>query len=233
MTTVIAECGINHQGSLVRALRMVEVAKECGADIVKFQSYDVEKLGYKDEALNVLLRGCRLSYDDHLKLKKRAHDVGIEFMSTAFDTGWVNYLVALGVKRLKISSGKVADRAFVDHCRATGLPLIISNGMCDPEVFRDHTQPRDTILYCVSEYPTPLHKVDFRQMAKLRHSYFNVGFSDHTANPATCVLAAAAGASMVEAHLTLDRGLSGPDHKASLMPHEFRQMVQGVRSVAT
>lgn len=228
---IIAESGINHCGSLVRALRMIQVAADGGADAVKFQSYDVDKLGYADETLNQLLRDCRLSLDDHYKLKKRADEIGIEFMSTPFDMDWADRLVEIGVKRMKISSGKAQDGKFVAHVRSLGLPLIISNGMCDESVFRDNTQPRDTVLFCVSEYPTPLHKVDFRQMAKLRHSYFSVGFSDHTANPATCVLAAAAGAEVVEAHLTLDRALPGPDHVASLLPAQFAEMVRGVRNV--
>lgn len=228
---IIAEIGINHQGSLSRACEMISVAKDCGADAVKFQSYTVANLGYKDPPLNALLETCRFSPLEHFTLKECADALGIEFMSTPFDKEWADFLVSMGVKRLKISSGKAHDRAFMAHVRALGVPLIISNGMCDQETFRDVTQPRDTVLYCVSEYPAPLSKIDFRKMAKLRHTYFSVGFSDHTAQWQTCVLAAAAGAEVVEAHLTLDRAMGGPDMAASLLPHEFRAMVEGVRNV--
>lgn len=229
---VIAEAGINACGSLVRALRMVEVAHECGADAVKFQSFDVDKLGYADAELNALLRDVRLSKDDHVKLKRRADEIGIEFMSTPFDTDWCDFLVDLGVKRLKISSGKVMDSAFVSHLRAAGPPLIISNGMADAETFRANTQPRDTVLYCVSQYPTPLYKIDLREMGKLRRSYFEVGFSDHTLGIAASVLAAAAGAQVIEKHFTLDSDLPGPDQICSVEPSELTEMIQEIRLVA-
>lgn len=227
---VIAEIGINHTGSLPRALEMVRIAKDIGADAVKFQSFTADKLGYDDE-LTAQLRGWQLSPFHHLQLKAAADALGIEFMSTPFDKEWVDFLVSIGVKRLKISSGKVSARAFMEHARATGLPLIVSNGLCDEAVFRDVTQPRDTILYCVSEYPAPLSKVDFRKMAKLRHTYFSVGYSDHSAHWQTCVLAAAAGATVVEAHLKLSADDVGPDMSSSLLPHEFAEMVAGVRNV--
>lgn len=227
---IIAEIGINHGGSLSRACEMISVAKDCGADAVKFQSYTVANLGYKNPPLNALLETCRFTPEQHFILKECADALGIEFMSTPFDREWAGFLVSMGVKRLKISSGKAHDRAFMAHVRALGVPLIISNGMCDPETFRDVIQPRDTVLYCVSEYPAPLSKIDFRQMARLRHSYFSVGYSDHSAHWQTCVLAAAAGASVVECHLTLDLNLPGPDHTSSLLPAEFAEMVRGVRA---
>ena len=231
MVFVIAEAGINHGGDMKVAHALIHAAYEADADAVKFQSFTAGALGYGAD-LTALLKKCQLTPLDHLELKNHCDDFGIEFMSTPFDGDWADYLAGIGVKRLKISSGKAGDRHFMAHCRALGLPLFISNGMADVETFRDVTQPRDTILYCVSEYPTPLWKIDFRKMVKLRNSYFKVGFSDHTANPATCVFAAAAGAEVVEAHLTLDRSADGPDHKASLTPDEFKQMVSGVRNVA-
>lgn len=230
MTFIIAESGINHCGAFDRALRMIDRAADAGCDAVKFQSFTAERLGYEPE-LTAFLKGCELSKVQTAALFEYATAAKIEFISTPFDLEWAAFLKSLGVQRLKISSGKVSDRAFMSGTRALGLPLIISNGMADPEVFRDVTQPRDTILYCVSQYPTPLHKVDLRQMARLRNSYFKVGFSDHTQGIAAAVLAAAAGAEVIEKHFTLDRSLPGPDQICSVEPDELSAMVREIRNV--
>ena len=230
MITVIAEAGINHCGSLDRAMKMVEVAADSGADVVKFQSFTADKLGY-DQKLTSFLKGVELSKDDHHKLKLKADKCGIEFMSTPFSTEWVDFLVELGVKRLKISSGKVKDDAFVDYARATDLPLIISNGMTNEQEFLDAAYYADTAMYCVSQYPTPLHKVDFRKLARLKEFFLNVGFSDHTQGIAASVIAAASGASVIEKHFTLDRRLFGPDQICSVEPDELKQMVAEIRQI--
>lgn len=230
MITVIAEAGINHCGSLDRALKMVEAAADAGANVIKFQSFTADKLGY-DEKLTAFLRGVELSKDDHNKLKIKADKCGIEFMSTPFSTEWVDFLVWLGVKRLKISSGKVKDKAFVDYARATDLPLIISNGMTNEEEFLDAATYVNTALYCVSQYPTPLHKIDFRKITRLKDFFLNVGFSDHTQGIAASVIAAASGAVVIEKHFTLDRRLSGPDQICSLEPDELKQMVAEIRQI--
>jgi N,N'-diacetyllegionaminate synthase len=230
LITIIAEAGINHCGSLDRALKMVEVAADAGANVIKFQSFTADKLGY-DEKLTAFLKGVELSKDDHHKLKLKADKCKIEFMSTPFSAEWVDFLVRLGVKRLKISSGKVKDKAFVDYARATDLPLIISNGMCTPEELAAITTPRMTVLYCVSQYPTPLHKVDFRKMMALKNNYYNYGFSDHTQGIAASVIAAASGAVVIEKHFTLDRRLAGPDQICSVEPDELKQMVLEIRQI--
>ena len=230
MITIIAEAGINHCGSLDRALKMVEAAADAGANIIKFQSFTADKLGY-DEKLTAFLRGVELSKDDHHKLKLKADKCKIEFMSTPFSAEWVDFLVWLGVKRLKISSGKVKDEAFVNYARATGLPIIISNGMTNEEEFLDAAAYVDTALYCVSQYPTPLHKVDFRKLTKLKDFFLNVGFSDHTQGIAASVIAAASGAAVIEKHFTLDRRLAGPDQICSLEPDELKQMVAEIRQI--
>jgi len=230
VTTIIAEAGINHCGSLDRALKMVEVAADAGADVVKFQSFTADKLGY-DPPMTSFLKGLELSKDDHHKLKLKADKCGIEFMSTPFSKEWVDFLVGLGVKRLKISSGKVKDDAFVDYARATDLPLIISNGMTNEQEFLDAAYYADTAMYCVSQYPTPLHKVDFRKLARLKEFFLNVGFSDHTQGIAASVIAAASGASVIEKHFTLDRRLPGPDQICSVEPDELKQMVAEIRQI--
>ena len=230
MITIIAEAGINHCGSLDRALKMVEVAADAGANVIKFQSFTADKLGY-DEKLTAFLKGVELSKDDHHKLKLKADKCKIEFMSTPFSTEWVDFLVRLGVKRLKISSGKVKDKAFVDYARATDLPLIISNGMTNEDEFLDAAAYVDTALYCVSQYPTPLHKIDFRKITRLKDFFLNVGFSDHTQGIEASVIAAASGAAVIEKHFTLDRRLSGPDQICSVEPDELKQMVLEIRQI--
>ena len=230
MITVIAEAGINHCGSLDRALKMVEVAADAGANVIKFQSFTANKLGY-DEKLTNFLRGVELSKDDHHKLKLKADKCGIEFMSTPFSEDWVDFLVGLGVKRLKISSGKAKEKAFIDYARNTGLPLIVSNGMVNEVDFVENTLYNDTALYCVSQYPTPLHKVDFRNIEKLKDLFLHVGFSDHTNGIAASVIAAASGAAVIEKHFTMDRRLSGPDQICSVEPDELKQMIAEIRKI--
>lgn len=237
---VIAEAGINHCGSVRRALDMVQVAHDCGADAVKFQSFTADKLGY-DEALTAQLRDWQLTAHDHTVLKEYADSIGIEFMSTPFDFEWTDFLVALGVKRLKISSGKVKDLAFVRHVASKGLPVIMSAGMVDADGMTAAILAKSetgydldlALMYCVSKYPAPLSDIDFREMERLNRRYdrVTIGYSDHSANPTVSILAAAAGAQVIEAHLTLDRALPGPDHAASLLPGEFAEMVRGVRNV--
>lgn len=243
MTFIICEAGINHCGSLDRALKMVEAAADCGADAVKFQSFTATELGYEPE-LTEFLRGVELSKDDHFKLKLKADKCGIEFMSTPFDTKWCDFLVdEIGVKRIKISSGKVKDNEFLRHVASKDLPVIMSNGMTTDDEFYKSLSPlwkHDlTMLYCVSEYPTPLHKINFLKMFELMDGYGqggkdivrNVGFSDHTVGIEASIIAAASGASVIEAHFTLDKTLPGPDHICSKEPDQFKEMVRQIRLV--
>lgn len=233
MTFIICEAGINHCGSLDRALKMVEAAAECGADAVKFQSFTATELGYEPK-LTEFLRGVELSKDDHFKLKMKADKCGIEFMSTPFDTKWCDFLVnEVGVKRIKISSGKVEDLDFVEHVLGRGLPVIASNGMVKTYIFNATFRyaVNFTALYCVSEYPTPLYKVDFSKMKNMGR-FSNVGFSDHTVGIEASIIAAASGASVIEKHFSLDKTLPGPDHVCSLEPDDFKEMVRQIRLVA-
>ena len=237
MTFIICEAGINHCGSLDRALKMVEAAAECGADAVKFQSFTATELGYEPK-LTEFLRGVELSKDDHFKLKMKADKCGIEFMSTPFDKKWCDFLVdEIGVKRIKISSGKVKDRLFVDHVLDRGLPVIASNGMVSlgyfQHTFLNFSTTEDiTVLYCVSEYPTPLYKINMYKMHILTEFFRNVGFSDHTVGIEASIIAAASGASVIEKHFSLDKTLPGPDHVCSLEPDQFKEMVRQIRLVA-
>ena len=228
---VIAEAGINHGGSLDRAMKMVEVAADAGADAVKFQSFTADRLGY-DEKMTAFLKGVQLSRDDHEKLKLKCDRLKIEFMSTPFDAEWCDFLVQLGVKRLKVSSGKVKDFAFCTHVQGKGLPVIMSNGMCTASELSNVTTPRTTVLYCVSKYPTPIHDVDFRRMLALGSNYYDYGYSDHTKSIEPCILAAAMGAKVIEKHFTMDRRLTGPDQVCSALPAELCEMVKEIRALA-
>lgn len=232
MITVIAEAGINHCGSLHRALLMVEAAKEAGADVVKFQSFTATELGY-DENLTKFLKSVELSEDDHYELKIKANDIGIEFMSTPFDKKWCNFLVdKIGVERIKISSGKAKHTSFVDHVMSFGVPIIASSGMLDGPSFLNTFRHchNFTALYCVSNYPTPFYKVDFSKMYELGMS-FNVGFSDHTIGIEASIIAAASGASVIEKHFTMDISLPGPDQICSLDPEQLKEMIRQIRLV--
>jgi len=235
MTFIICEAGINHCGSLDRALKMVEAAAECGADAVKFQSFTATELGYEPK-LTEFLRGVELSKDDHFKLKMKADKCGIEFMSTPFDTKWCDFLVdEVGVKRIKISSGKAMDIGFVDYVMSFGLPIIASSGKAVDywdfgNIYRNCN--KFTALYCVSEYPTPLQNVNFSKMYELGMWHDAVGFSDHTVGIEASIIAAASGASVIEKHFSLDKTLPGPDHVCSLEPDDFKEMVRQIRLVA-
>ena len=234
MTFIICEAGINHCGSLDRALKMVEAAAECGADAVKFQSFTATELGYEPK-LTEFLRGVELSKDDHFKLKMKADKCGIEFMSTPFDTKWCDFLVdEIGVNRIKISSGKVRDDVFVEHVLLSGLPVIASNGMVTANIFNRTFRYSDkfTALYCVSQYPTPLYMLNFGNIKKLSKDFQRVGFSDHTVGIEASIIAAASGASVIEKHFSLDKTLPGPDHVCSLEPDQFKEMVRQIRLVA-
>lgn len=229
MVFIIAEAGINHCGSLDRALKMVEVASDAGADAVKFQSFTADALGY-DEKLTAFLKSVQLSKDDHEKLKLKADKLGIEFMSTPFSEDWVDFLVELGVDHLKISSGKARDKRFVEYARDTGYPLIISNGM-SAGCHCEGAQWNDSVLYCVSKYPTPHNQIDFRNIEKLSCLFYRAGFSDHTQGISASVIAAASGAKIIEKHFTVDRNLFGPDQICSIEPDELNEMVAEIRSI--
>ena len=230
MTYVIAEAGINHCGSLDRALKMIEVAADAGANAVKFQSFTATELGY-DAKLTAFLKGVELSEEDHLKLMVRADACNIDFISTPFDRKWCDWLVDNGVQQIKISSGKVKDVGFCQHVQGKGLPVIISNGMCTSTELAAVATPFTIILYCVSEYPTQPWRIDFRKMLWLGATYHQYGFSDHTAGIEASIYAAAMGAKVIEAHFTLDRLLPGPDQVCSKEPNELKAMIGGIRNV--
>ena len=229
MTTIIAEIGINHNGDLERAMRMIEVAKECGADIAKFQLYDPKKLlnpnEFKKKDWEIIKASEVDDYDVQI-LWAHCRHVGIEFMASAFDLERLGWLEQLGVKRHKIASRSIYDREYCEAVKATGKPTLISFGMQD-----DKKEPYSATLYrlgwgkfmyCISEYPTPLNKIERWVMDPFVSIYR--GFSDHTIGIAAAQCAIAYVLPYVEKHFTLDKNLPGPDHTCSATPEELKAL---------
>ena len=258
-TLVIAEAGVNHNGSTDMALELVETAARCGADAVKFQTFSADKLvrrgaakaAYQEEATGAgdqhsMLKALELSEDLHHALVRRCGELGIEFMSTAFDEEAADFLVSLGIRRIKIPSGEITNHPFLSHLAAQGLPLILSTGMATlAEVQeavtvigaarREHGLDGPlarvvTVLHCTSNYPAALEDVNLRAMTTMATALgLPVGYSDHTAGTTVSIAAVALGATVIEKHFTLDRDLPGPDHRASLEPAELADLIGRIR----
>ena len=258
---VIAEAGVNHNGSLELALQLVDAAADAGADAVKFQTFradDVvvpgtDKAAYQrthtgDGDQYEMIRALELSEDDHAALAGRCAERGIEFMSTPFDAWATALLLRLGMRRIKIASGELPNRPFIESLARTGRPIILSTGMATlDETARsvgwlraarpasgggDDAVPWLTVLHCTSNYPAEPADVNLRAMVTLREALgVPVGYSDHTLGIEVSLAAAAMGATVLEKHFTLDRSLPGPDHQASLDPAQLAALVRGVRTV--
>lgn len=260
-TFVIAEAGVNHNGDENLALRLVDVAAAAGADAVKFQTFHADKLVRRgaekaeyqkretgDGDQHSMLRQLEMSEDLHRKLFQRCQDAGIEFMSTPFDEEAADFLVDLGMRRIKIPSGEITNHPFLAHLAAKDLPIILSTGMANLEeineavaVIRSTRESAGyinsledmlTVLHCTSNYPTALADVNLRAMNTIAQATgLPIGYSDHTEGVAVSIAAVAMGALVIEKHFTLDRNLPGPDHRASLEPRELVDMIAGIRQV--
>lgn len=251
-TLIIAEAGVNHNGSVKLAKKLAKAAKECGADIVKFQTADLSSLvsvyaplaGYQKETANgyqsqkQMLKKLLLAEEDFLMLADYCKQIGIQFLSTPFDVRSIKALMPLQ-DIWKIPSGEVTDYQYLVEIAKTGKDIIMSTGMCTLDevdaalrVLKGHRAGHVTLLHCTTEYPAPMQEVNLKAMWTLKN-YFQcpVGYSDHTRGIEVAVAAVAMGACVVEKHLTLDRGMEGPDHKASLEPGEFAGMVGAIRNI--
>lgn len=251
---IIAEAGVNHNGSLEMAMRLVDAAKEAGADYVKFQTFKAEKLvtvsagtaDYQKNNCNAenqlqMLRNLQLSYEEFIKLSDYCKNKGIGFLSTPFDMESIDFLTTLGMDYMKVPSGEITNLPYLRKIASTGIPVIISTGMSDYEEIESAIQPfkeadyQDSqiiLLHCNTQYPTPFEDVNLRAMAAMAEKYnLKTGYSDHTRGIEIPIAATALGAAVIEKHFTLDRNLPGPDHKASLEPKELSQMVDAVRNV--
>ncbi len=254
-TLIIAEAGVNHNGELATALRLVDAAVESGAAVVKFQTFTADQLVTPDavkatyqkaktsahETQMNMLRKLELSYNDHLAISERCQDRGIGFLSTGFDIESIDMLMGLGIDRIKIPSGEITNLPYLRHIGGLGRPIILSTGMANLEevgsaldVLLSAGIPKAdvTILHCTTEYPAPMCDVNLQAMVTIRDAFgVNVGYSDHTMGHEVAVAAVALGACVIEKHLTLDRTATGPDHSASLEPAEFADMVRAIRNI--
>ena len=257
---IIAEAGVNHDGDLKQAFKLVDIAAEAGADIVKFQSFDARSLATDNAALTQyqkkgslsnkkhdvggqleLLERLQLSREDHLALKKHCADRGIEFFSTAFALHSLQLLAALGVHRLKIPSGEITNLPLIRRIASFGKEVIVSTGMAELseigaaiESLEIAGLPREkiTLLHCTTEYPAPIVDVNLRAMGAMGSSFgVRVGYSDHTEGVEVAIAAVALGATVIEKHFTLDKNLPGPDHSASLEPTDLQLMIKAIRNI--
>ncbi|MBL3539453.1 N-acetylneuraminate synthase [Aminivibrio sp.] len=276
---IIAEAGVNHNGSLDMALKLIDCASEAGADAVKFQTFRAEKViseyapkaeyqtlaTGKNQSQLEMVRPLELGAEAHYALKKRCNERKINFLSTPFDEDSVDFLAhSLGLRTLKIPSGEITNAPLLLRAARTGCSIIMSTGMSTlGEIeealgvlafgfLNNETPPsrdafckaffskegqnvlkqRVSLLHCTTEYPAPFSEVNLRVLETLRQAFgLPVGYSDHTEGIAVPIAAAALGASIIEKHFTLDKGLPGPDHKASLEPDELSIMVYSIRKV--
>ncbi len=254
-TLVIAEAGVNHNGDINLAHRLIDAAVEVGADIIKFQTFNsvlmstakAEKARYQisdeyaDESQQQMLSKLELSHKDHYSLIKHCKDVNIEFLSTAFDEKSIDLLEDLELKRTKIPSGEITNLPYLRKLCSLKKPVILSTGMANLEevklaldIIKSEGINNDeiTLLHCSTEYPANIKNVNLRAMETLKNRFnLDIGYSDHTLGIEIAIAAAALGAKIIEKHITLDRKLIGPDHKASTEPDLFKKMIDSIRNI--
>ena len=250
---IIAEAGVNHNGDVKTAIRMIEKAKECGCDCIKFQTfkterlvtkkakkadYQVENTQNKDSQFS-MLKALELTYDDFYLLKEHCDKVGIDFMSTPFDCESVDLLEQLNVAIYKMSSGDITNKQLLEYVADKQKPVIVSTGMCTMDEVHEAVKwieqrgnQQITLLHCTSNYPTSYNEVNMNAMSALHHEFpYRIGYSDHTKGIIIPVMAVAMGAMVIEKHFTLDKEMVGPDHKASLDVDELENMVAAIRNI--
>jgi N,N'-diacetyllegionaminate synthase len=254
-TVIIAEAGVNHNGDMQMAKRLIDEAAAAGADLVKFQTFNAsrqvtssaKKADYQtlttdiSESQRVMLQRLELTEAMHHELIDYCDSRQIKFFSTAFDIECVDLLVRLGQELFKIPSGEITNLPYLRHIGQLGKKIILSTGMATLaeieaaiDVLDQAGTPRAklTLLHCTSEYPTPMTEVNLRAIQSLRAAFgVDVGYSDHTQGIEVAVAAVALGATVIEKHFTLDRTLPGPDHQASLEPAELRALVSSIRNI--
>lgn len=250
---IIAEAGVNHNGNLELAKKMAQTAKECGADIVKFQTAKLSSLVTKSAGMadyqkeNIgqamtqkeMLRKLLLTYGQFEELSAFCQKIGIEFLSTPFDLESIDFLQKLGCRLWKIPSGEITNLPYLRSIAKTGKDVILSTGMSQLGEIRDAKRILTengagdiTILHCNTQYPTPMEDVNLKAMLTIKEELdVPVGYSDHTQGIEVSIAAAALGAVVIEKHFTLDRTMDGPDHKASIEPEELKRMVSSIRNI--
>ena len=254
-TLIIAEAGVNHNGDMAMARSLIDAAADAGADLVKFQTFradslvteKAEKAEYQmvttgaNESQYEMIRRLELTAAIHDELIAYCGRRGIEFFSTAFDVDSLDYLMTLGMERIKVPSGEITNLPYLRRVGSFGKQVILSTGMSNLgeiegalDVLEQAGTPRNkiTVLHCNTEYPVPIDEVNLRAMRSIEQAFgVAVGFSDHTEGIGIAIAAVALGATVIEKHFTLDRTLPGPDHRASIEPDELVRMVRSIRNV--
>lgn len=253
---IIAEAGVNHNGDIQLAKKLIDKAVDAGVDYVKFQTFKADRLvsreakkaSYQNKNINDgddsqynMLKKLELSHENHLELMSYCSERNIKFFSTAFDVEGVNYLNDLGLTFFKIPSGEITNYPFLKAVALCGKPVVMSTGMSSEIEIRKALdilikfglkKGSISILHCNTEYPTPMKDVNLKAMLAIQqHFEVKVGYSDHTLGIEVPIAAVALGAKIIEKHFTLDRTLSGPDHRASLEPNELKEMVNAIRNI--
>lgn len=255
-TLIIAEAGVNHNGSIELARSLIDVADEAGADFVKFQTFKAERIVSKtagkaeyqkrnvsdeDNSQFAMLKKLELTEAMHFELIDYCKEKRIQFLSTGFDTDSIDFLDRLKIPFFKIPSGEITNKPYLRHIAQKRKPVVMSTGMADMKEIGDAlsvltegglTKDQITVLHCNTDYPTPMEEVNLRAMLAIRDAFnVEVGYSDHTQGIEVPVAAVALGAAIIEKHFTLDRNFPGPDHLASLEPDELKLMIRAIRNV--
>lgn len=250
---VIAEAGVNHNGSLELAKKLVDAAKDAGADCVKFQTFvsknvvskNAVKAEYQkqqtqaEESQHDMLKKLELSFNEFLELNEYSKSKDIEFLSTAFDFDSIDFLDNIGISRWKIPSGDITNLPYLMKIAQLNKPVILSTGMSTMDDIRsaistlkEYGTGELIVLHCTTEYPTPFNDVNLKSMLTIKEEFnVQVGYSDHTKGIEVPIAAVALGATVIEKHFTLNRNMEGPDHKASLEPDELKEMVASIRHI--
>ncbi|TGA97410.1 N-acetylneuraminate synthase [Sporolactobacillus shoreae] len=251
-TFIIAEAGVNHNGDVNTAIRLIDAAKEAGADAVKFQTFKAENLvtreapkaKYQKSTTGSgnqfdMLKALELSFNDHLILENYCDEKKIKFLSTPFDFESVDLLEKIGVEFYKTSSGDLTNTPLLAYIAKQGKPMIVSTGMANlgevesaVEAMKQTGNDQISLLHCTSNYPTAMEDVNLNAMITLRNAFMlPIGYSDHTLGIEVPIAAVALGAEIIEKHLTLDKKMEGPDHQASLEPNELKKMIKSIRNI--
>lgn len=253
---IIAEAGVNHNGSLEIAKRLVNEASSAGVDIIKFQTFKAEKLvskaakqaeyqkkniGKGEETQYAMLKKLELSDKQHEELISYCKSKNIRFFSTAFDMDSIDYLHSLDLGLWKIPSGEITNYPYLKKIASYKEPVILSTGMCELSdienainvlVANGVSKDTITVLHCNTEYPTPMKDVNLKAMLEIKEKFgVKIGYSDHTEGIEVPIAAVALGATVIEKHFTIDKNMEGPDHKASLEPNELKSMVRSIRNI--
>ena len=253
---IIAEAGVNHNGSIELAKQLVDKAVDAGADYIKFQTFKASRLvtktarqadyqqkniGGKNDSQYQMLKKLELSQEEHIELIDYCKKKDIRFLSTAFDLDSIDFLDSLNLKLWKIPSGEITNYPYIKYIAQKHGNVILSTGMCTMDDIQEtldvllkwgKAKSQITILHCTTEYPTPFEDVNLLAMQAIAERFgTKVGYSDHTRGIEVPIAAVALGAIVIEKHFTLDRNMPGPDHKASLEPDELKAMVSAIRNI--